>query len=53
VRLRASELAQGAFFAADGAGERERIVQLHTLERELGDWIRWAGTCDRLHDLAE
>ena len=53
VRLRASELAQAAFFAADGAGERERIVQLHTLDEERGDWIRWAGTKDRLQDLAE
>ena len=53
LRLRASELAQGAFFAADGAGERERIVHLHTLERERGDWIRWAGARDPLHDLAE
>ena len=38
---------------ADGAGERERIVLLHTLEHERGDWIRWAGAGDRLHDLAE
>ena len=53
VRLRASELAQAVFFAADGAGERERIVQLHTLEQERGDWIRWAGAEDRLQDLAE
>ena len=53
MRLRASELAQAAFFAEDGAGERERIVQLHTLEQERGDWIRWAGAGDRLHDLAE
>ena len=53
VRLRASELAQGALFAADGAGERERIVLLHTLEHERGDWIRWAGARDRLHELAE
>ena len=53
VRLRASELAQAAFLVADGAGERERIVQLHTLERERGHWIRWAGAGDRLHDLAE
>ena len=53
VRLRASELAQAAFFAADGAGERERIVWLHTLEQERGAWIRRAGTGDRLRDLAE
>ena len=53
VRLRASELAQGALFGADGAGERERIVLLHTLEHERGDWIRWAGAKDRLHELAE
>ena len=53
VRLRASELVQAAFFAGDGAGERDRIVQLHTLERERGDWIRWAGAEDRLRDLAE
>ena len=53
VRLRASELAQAAFFAADGGGERERVVQLLTLERERGDWIRWAGAGDRLHDLVE
>ena len=53
VRLRASELAQAAFFAADGADERERVVLLHTLEQERGDWIRWAGANDRLHELAE
>ena len=53
VRLRASELAQAAFFAADRASERERVVQLHTIERERGDWIRWAGAHDRLRDLAE
>ena len=52
VRLRASELAQAAFFAADGAGERGRVVLLHTLEHERGDWIRWAGAKDRLHELA-
>ena len=49
VRLRGSELAQAAFFAADGAGERGRVVLLHTLEHERGDWIRWAGANDRLH----
>ena len=53
VGLRASELAQAAFFAGDGAGERERFVQLHTLEREREDWIRWAGAGDRLRDLAD
>ena len=53
VRLRASELAQAAFFAADGAGERGRVVLLHTLEHERGEWIRWAGAKDRLHELAE
>ena len=53
VGLRASELAQAAFFATGGAGERERIVQLHTLERERGDWIRWAGAEDRLGDFAD
>ena len=39
MRLRASELAQAAFFAEDGAGERERIVQLHTgeLKRDTGE----------------
>ena len=52
VRLRASEIAQAAV-AAHGAGEREWLVQLHTLEQERGDWIRWAGAEDRLHDLAE
>ena len=53
VGLRASELAQAALLTADGAGERDRIVQLHTIERERGDWIRWAGAEDRLRDLAE
>ena len=53
VGLRTSELAQAGFLAEDGAGERERIVQLHTLERERGDWIRWIGAEDRLRDLAE
>ena len=53
ARLRASELAQAVFFAADGAEERERIVQLHTLEREREYWIRWAWADVRLHDLAE
>ena len=52
VRLRASELAQAAFFA-DGAGERARIVGLGILERERGDWIRWAGAKEPLTDLAE
>ena len=53
VGLRASELVQAAFLTADDAGERERFVQIHTLERERGDWIRWVGAEDRLRDLAE
>ena len=53
LRLRASEIAQRAFFVGAGADERERLVQLHTVEQERVEWIRWVGAGNRLCHFAD
>ena len=42
VRMRASELAQGAHFGPDGVGERETLVHIETLDAERAAFIEWA-----------
>ena len=53
VRLRASELAQGAFFGPDGAGAREIVLLIETLDDELIGWVEWAAWRGALQDVAE
>ena len=52
LRLRASERAQALLFGPDGAGERETAVALGAVEAEHAAWIRWAGTCEALNEVA-
>ena len=52
VRLRASERAQALLFATDGARERETALALVAVEAEHAAWIRWAGTCEALKEVA-
>ena len=51
VRIRASEIAQGMFFAGE-VPERERLVMLATFEAERFFWVRWLGEHEALLDLA-
>ena len=50
--LRATERAQGILFGPDGAGERETALALLAIEAEHAAWIRWAGTCEALKEVA-
>ena len=52
ARLRASERAQAVLFGPDGAGERETALALGAVEAEHVAWIRWAGTCEALKEVA-
>ena len=51
VRIRASEIAQGMFFAGE-VPEREHLVMLATFEAERFFWVRWLGEHEALLDLA-
>ena len=53
VRMRASELVQGALFGPDGAGERETLVHIETLDAERAAFIEWAAWRGALQDIAE
>ncbi len=53
VRLRASELAQSVFSGPSGAGEREQLVLIATLDAERAAWIEWAGSSAALEHIAE
>ena len=52
ARVRASARAQGILFGPDGTGEREAALALVAVEAEHVAWIRWAGTCEALKEVA-
>ena len=52
IRLCASESAQRTWFSQDELPEDELLVLLATFDNERVAWLRWAGQCEAIADLA-